>query len=342
MQKRVLTPQPILTVVERARRYVAKIPGAIEGFHGDKQTLAVANVLLWDFGLDESASMMLFQEYNFRCSPPWTDSDLYSKLRSAAKQHHKHPRGWKSCEGWIGGGCSVSRPELNRKSPGEPIIAIESILNGFRCSEIDLHSLSAIKPPEKSEEQSIALLQNLYEPSERINIITDYVLKNPQKACPKGYGVTLERDALIRSLRINGVFESAAGGWIRMNPVDGRGVADVNVTCFRYLLIESDCIPFDIAVSLLVKLPLPIAAIISSGGRSPHAWIRIDAKNKLDYEAQALRILSQLATLGFDQSNKNPSRLSRLAGATRQIGAQRDGIQRLLYLNNQPVWRAIL
>jgi hypothetical protein len=87
---------------------------------------------------------------------------------------------------------------------------------------------------------------------------------------------------------------------------------------------------------------LPIAAILGSGGRSLHAWVRIDASNADEFRRDVSRMLALLAKFGVDPKNKNPARMSRLAGVVRQIGAHGDGRQRLYYLNPQPKQKAIL
>jgi hypothetical protein len=73
-------------VVERARRYVAKLPPAISGQRGHDATFHAACVLVMGFGLDESASLALLAEYSQRCSPPWSERELRHKVSQAAKQ----------------------------------------------------------------------------------------------------------------------------------------------------------------------------------------------------------------------------------------------------------------
>ncbi len=103
---------PQFRAFERARAYVSKIPGAIEGNHGDCQTLAVANTLIWDFALSLSEALTILGEYNARCSPPWTEAELIRKLQSAEKQPHSKPRG-----NLLGEKSSYSRvPEWKRPS----------------------------------------------------------------------------------------------------------------------------------------------------------------------------------------------------------------------------------
>ena len=181
---------------------------------------------------------------------------------------------------------------------------------------------------------------------ERINFVTEFAehadKSGEVKARPVGKGITLERDALVSRFEQSGSDTSKAGGWLRMNPLNGQGIADGNVTACRFALLESDTLPMELQLSLFARLPLPVAAILSSGGRSVHAWVKLDARDVAEYRAGVSRLLGLLAKFGVDGKNKNPSRLSRLPGAVRVIGAAGDGVQRLLYLHPQPEERSIL
>ncbi|MEO8429344.1 MAG: hypothetical protein ABI651_19810 [Verrucomicrobiota bacterium] len=332
------------SVFGRARAYVYKIPSAIEGSHGDCQTLAVANVLVWDFALSISEALPILHDYNARCSPPWSEAELIHKLQSAEKQPHTKPRG-----NLLGDKPSPLRvPEWKRpsssspKSQIDPASVVENFLRGFRCEEADLWVASPIRPPEDWTKDALALLALLFGPGEQINFVTAFTVDKNGKAAPKDKGETVERDALLARWRNEGMPRSEAGGWLRMNPLDGRGVADTNVTALRFALIECDDVPLELQLSLLAKLPLPIAAILTSGGRSLHAWVKVDAAAVEDYRCIVTRMLALLATFGVDSKNKNPARLSRLPGVVRRIGAASDGRQRLLYLNPQPEQTAIL
>jgi hypothetical protein len=143
----------------------------------------------------------------------------------------------------------------------------------------------------------------------------------------------MTRDEWLREIREHGTPKSEAGAWIRMNPTDGRGIADANVSVFRFALVEFDAMPLDLQLSLLTRLPLPINAIVTSGGKSLHAWIRVNARSADAYRETAGRMLGLLARFGVDTANKNPSRMTRLPGAQRIIGAMGDGLQRILYLS---------
>ena len=337
-------------VLGRARGYLHAIPGAVSGAGGHNQTFTVACALVHGFGLPEYEALALLHEYNQRCEPPWSERELEHKIKSALSANQAKPRGH------LLGSASYrfERPAFSclptfKRPSGpkiDPATATENFLKGFRCDEVDLWEASPISPPDDWTQDALAVLPFLHESGELLNFVTDYTTATEKdgtlKAKPKGLGETGDRDALIARWRNDGLPQSEAGGWLRMNPLDGRGVTDANVSAFRYALVECDSVPLELQLPLLAKLPLPIAAILTSGGRSLHAWVRVGAEDLDDYRRTVGRMLALLGKFGVDTTNKNPSRLSRLPGVLRRIGAAGDGRQRLLFLNPDPQQRPIL
>ena len=74
-----------LPVIERALRYVASVPPAVAGQHGDVQTFRLCCRLTRGFALDENQALHVLAQWNARCQPPWTDAELLAKLRGAAR-----------------------------------------------------------------------------------------------------------------------------------------------------------------------------------------------------------------------------------------------------------------
>lgn len=103
------------------------------------------------------------------------------------------------------------------------------------------------------------------------------------------------------------------------------------MTAWRYAVLESDEADADDWLRCLVQMPLPIASICESGGRSVHALVRVDAASKADWDYLMGKIKPVLITLGADPGALTAIRLSRLPQAMR--GERRQG---LLYLNPQP------
>ena len=223
-------------------------------------------------------------------------------------------------------------------------------LADFHCDECDLWHVSPWRPLEDWRLDPLMLFAALYNKDEYVNVVTDFTIEQKdggQKANPKGAGRTLLRDDWMRWIRDQGTPRSEAGAWVRPNPVKDHGsgkcgaVTNADVTSYRFCLLESDVLPVDLQLSLWARVPLPIAAIIESGGRSVHAWVMLNCSNAQEYRTKVERIYSLLARFGICSSNKNPSRLSRMPGAQRGIGKHGDGAQRLLYLNPEPLETAI-
>lgn len=110
-----------------------------------------------------------------------------------------------------------------------------------------------------------------------------------------------------------------AGAWIRVNPMDGKGITDKNVTQYRYVLVESDSTSIEEQYRLYQQLNLPIATLVYSGGKSLHAIVKINADNRKEYDQRVRYLYDTLKRYGFnpDESDKNPSKLSRLPGVKR-------------------------
>lgn len=73
-------------VIERARKYIAKMPPAVSGQDGHGRTFRVACILVMGFGLPEADAMGLMHEYNQGCQPAWSEKELLHKVRCAGKQ----------------------------------------------------------------------------------------------------------------------------------------------------------------------------------------------------------------------------------------------------------------
>lgn len=102
--------------------------------------------------------------------------------------------------------------------------------------------------------------------------------------------------------------------------------------CTRYpfAVLESDAIPLPIWLKILVQLREPIAAIYTSGGRSVHALIKVDCKDKAEFDHRRLALL-RYARIGADPAAITAVRLTRLPGILR--GKK---LQELVYINPTP------
>jgi len=70
--------------VERARCYLAKMPGAISGSHGHATTFRAALAMVRGFGLEpDDALALLVQIHNPLCQPAWSLPELRHKMKQA-------------------------------------------------------------------------------------------------------------------------------------------------------------------------------------------------------------------------------------------------------------------
>ena len=79
------------TIIDRAAKYLAKIPPAVSGQGGHSATFHAASVLVKGFALSIDDASPLLAEWNQSCQPPWSEHELRHKLDDAAKQ--PGPRG---------------------------------------------------------------------------------------------------------------------------------------------------------------------------------------------------------------------------------------------------------
>jgi hypothetical protein len=210
-----------------------------------------------------------------------------------------------------------------------------SWLDGFRADERDLWDASLVRPGDYDEpaQDSILVLEQLYRAHELVCINTRYLVapkKDGEKVTIVGPGKTRTAAQWVEHIKVHGTPENRAGAWIRLNPVrtvqgSGAGGAhcDADVAAWRYLLVESDLLPPELALSAYGKMALPVAAIIDSAGRGPHAWVTLNAQSAEEYSQKAAHILKRLVTIGFDPANANPSRYGPAGG--RQAHYRRSG-----------------
>lgn len=172
-------------------------------------------------------------------------------------------------------------------------------------------------------------LNILFEPSDIIGYCINPFQKDGRWIPSKGvYTRTVSE---ILTLLKKGKFENAigtpnaeSGGYIRINPFDGKGVSDKNVTDFRYALVESDGMDIDKQVAIYRQLELPCACIVHSGGKSAHAIVRVNAADIDEYHKRVDFLFEVCAKNGLpiDRQNRNPSRYSRMPGLVRGEGKQ--------------------
>lgn len=176
-------------------------------------------------------------------------------------------------------------------------------------------------------EDAITFLNALFKPDEYVGFAFSSFKDRDGKRKPKDTGDSYRtcRDIVARLKKYRRIdqainsYEEEAGAWVRINPLDGEGGSDRNVTDYRYTLVESDEMTLERQTALMKSLELPIAAMTYSGGKSIHAIVHVDADTYKEYQ-QRVNQIQKICTqngLKVDVKNKNPSRFSRMPGVVR-------------------------
>lgn len=177
-------------------------------------------------------------------------------------------------------------------------------------------------------QEIITYLRARFEPSEYIGYVTSvYEDAETGKLSPQRGNYDRTAGQIIELLEhcngdigsVLGDADPRAGAWIRVNPLDGKGIKDENVTDYRYVLVESDSLPIEQQNALMHDLELPIVTLTHTGGKSLHAIVRVDASNREEYRQRVAYLFDVCEKNGLriDRSCKNPSRLTRLPGFQR-------------------------
>lgn len=148
------------------------------------------------------------------------------------------------------------------------------------------------------------------------------VMRDIENGPMKRAGVSDLREQAVReALGVSG----SDGCYVRINPLDGHGDGNSNVTRFANALIESDEDDIETQYAIYRKLELPIRFLVHSGHHSLHAIVKVDALNIGEYRERVSFLYAFCSKNGLhvDEANKNPSRYSRMPGVRRDGQWQR-------------------
>lgn len=75
--------------VNRARRFLRSVEPAVSGQHGDLRTFSLCCRVVRGFDLSDDEAMSVLGEWNGRCAPPWSETDLLEKVHNARRYGHE-------------------------------------------------------------------------------------------------------------------------------------------------------------------------------------------------------------------------------------------------------------
>lgn len=217
----------------------------------------------------------------------------------------------------------------------------DSVQKPFRAGNVAV--AQAVQQPERIEFQPVPLpaskvthvqfLKGCFQSGEFVAFCvprTRYAQSGEIDGFTPTAGETIERDELIRRIEQAGTvqqfFHQTPSVYLRVNPLKEGGSKDEDVTAFRHVLLEIDTDENGAEVSpekqfgAFVSSGLPISAVIFSGGKSLHAWVRVDAKDADEFRERGKTAFERMRQFLLpDVKCLNPSRYSRFPGALRLV-----------------------
>ncbi len=367
-----------MDITERARRLLDTMEPSVSGSNGHSRLFTAAAAVVIGFDLsDETALSVLQSNFNPRCSPPWSERDIRHKIAQARLHSTERP-------GYLIGrqrpNSSSSSPSHHSPSPSAPAqervkkrqdyepAALQSMMmRGFTPSFEWLAERSPWDPRRVTPQ---GFLDAIFQPGEKTILFSRFASQGQLGHVAGSPGKTYyleDRPGPKPTICDEFPTSCREGMWFLPSPLDGKWYptaatcpvtgnpllsrrSGASITAWRHLLLESDNAPEEEWLNALTNLPLPITALYTSGSRSIHALIRIDAPSKSAFDGFRDRITPLLSKLGADPAAISGVRLTRLPGVLREGTVDKDGryhkfdtprLQRLLYLNPTPEIQAL-
>jgi hypothetical protein len=223
---------------------------------------------------------------------------------------------------------------VNGKAKPDPIPKYDSMLLAHYASLLPFAVtddwLAEVSPECVLDVSPEMFLKQLYWPHESVCITTARKLSDDS--------MRFGADVIWPANSLGDLTTGHQNVYFLSNPVTGTEISgswrkQANVTAWRYGVIETDRAPLDLWLRMLVQIPLPIAAIYTSGKRSVHCLFRVNAETKDDWDVKAASVKRQLVPVGACAGTFTAVRLLRLPGCVREETGQ---LQKLLYLNPRP------
>jgi hypothetical protein len=257
-------------------------------------------------------------------------------------------------------------PRLPKRPPFD-LAHLEDFASRCRLPHgVDLLNFLAARSPwpvpsplEQSSKTASTFLDAIFAPGDRILIFTKQFSQGDFLHLAGAETFRLASKPGVRAVPSPCPSAGPEGVWYLVQPVRGDWQPNQNnkdeagqvqlgrrhaacVTRWPNLVLESDEAPADLWLRALVQLPLPIRAIYTSGGRSVHALVRVNAQSKADFDSIRDQLAPLVCPLGADPGALSAVRLSRLPGCVRLGKRTRDGnleryptprLQRLIWLD---------
>lgn len=304
---------------ESAWKYLEKAGGAGSGDRNNTLNRLSFAILERFPDLGQTEFYGLMHKWGCTCSPPIEESEILKTAGSAwAGAHRKGAVGSKQRTGGAHRPAQAFTPRIVSSTP--PAAAAQEMKPVVRSYDLDATFTSL---PASMTDGARAMLKAAFKPGEKVRIVPA-MLGDDGGEAPDGQGHVFSLEEWLKRLdgcdgNPNGIFSSSkkTGIYIGINP---GGTKDADITSHRHALVEFDeGLTLEQQWLLYQQSRLPITAVIYSGGKSVHAWVRVDASDRKEYESRVKFLYDHFegSGLNLDKHNRNPARLSRLPNCVR-------------------------
>jgi len=332
----------------------AKCPASVSGQQGHNAALQAAGAL-WGFYGTEPEVMAGLERWNAGCAPPWTERELRHKVSEARKGLKKEP-GFLIWEPWTGAanGATPRTAESTRRPCEEERVQPWSRKELPFDGDLLEKAAAAVGPVTREELERRSgmrlatvtpelFLSALYPSGSRVLVFTrfasqgQYLWAVPGADDRMGGAWELGRTQEVKARRVDKLpREGNCGVWFLNQPVDGMwrenpgkyrqdGTPEFSrrhepcVMAWPYLVLESDIPGIEGQwMSYLAGLRLgALVAMYTSGGKSVHALIRLNAESKWEWDQIRDTVKPLLTKHGADPGVFSAVRLTRLPGCLR-------------------------
>ena len=315
---------PLSTTIERARNYIDKIPGAVSGAGGHPTTFHVACVLIHGFALGEAESLGLMLQWNTKCEPAWSESDLRHKVKSAGTASHSTARGHLLGSNIIpplsrsAHSASVPSPQERAEArlKERARLSLPIILKNHACGLADFWELSPIRLLDDPRQDGALFLETMFAPEDVVWIGQHHET-----------GKTLH----VRNFRTMEEWANdlqhqpvSVGNYICSSTFK-PGTFSRSLDCvdrLPFLVTESDDLNFNEQCALIKWLShyMTLRAIVHSGGKSLHAWFDRPPKDDLkELRGIMLELMLDKGASGDVQAVRIPGVLREDTGNFQQL-----------------------
>jgi len=308
-------------IVERCWKYIQKMQPSVSGANGHDAIFSVACKIVRDFAIPDGQALSLLQRWNaINSQPPWTDKELERKLREAQKKADAEPMKIGALADTSGG------------TPYEKRCGLSSITFAKgKAVACQTYVESDVDVPVECTDEKISdtekFLTALFKPRELVCICTSTI--NDKGREVPSHDMIKSLEDWIEIERAEGIDKTFSrthqgGIYFSVNPcATDKGRADNNVASFRNMLIEFDdgTEAQQLAQIELIKQDIPVYTVATSGGKSVHAVVEAHVNTEEEFRALFAKRLAKYVFMC--KKTGNSSRLSRLAGCTRNGTIQR-------------------